>query len=280
MPDLITAKHIALVNQSENISDSEFSTVAAALQKQATVDIGPIWNISATVDAFNSYDDIPPGYFPVVIKDSIERPDSNGFHHTDNNEPFALIRYSPTWSLSASHEICEMLIDPSGSNLIKSPSLNPGAGDAHYLVEVCDPCESAKYGYYVNNILVSDFYTPGYFDPAKSATGIYSCRQNITEPRQVLPGGYLTWQDSDKTWWQKMISESGTENIRQLNGMENALGCLRSRVDQLTYIAELKEGVKNKKLKSAILKQHSIGRNAAKKNGAYWLKQINKKLKK
>src|SRR5205807_1502482 len=45
------------------------------------------------------------------------------------------------------------------------------------------------------NLLVSDFYTPQFFDPVQSTGVRYSFTGAITEPRQVLKGGYLSWED-------------------------------------------------------------------------------------
>ena len=73
-----------------------------------------------------------------------------------------------------------------------------------YLVEVCDPSEAAEFGYTVNDILVSDFYTPRFFDPAVDTQARYSFTGAITKPRQVLRGGYVSWHDPvSNHWWQQ-----------------------------------------------------------------------------
>jgi hypothetical protein len=53
-------KHVALVSQSVKLGD--VMKVAAALQKQATRDVAPIWNLSATVDGFERLEDVPLDY--------------------------------------------------------------------------------------------------------------------------------------------------------------------------------------------------------------------------
>jgi hypothetical protein len=60
MSELI--RQIALVSQSNLIPRGDVSKVAAAIQKQATRDLSPIWSVSATVDAFDNLDDVPIGY--------------------------------------------------------------------------------------------------------------------------------------------------------------------------------------------------------------------------
>src|SRR6202011_5360758 len=47
----------------------------------------------------------------------------------------------------------------------------------------------------VNSVMGSDFYTPQYFDPVKSAAVRYSFSGQVRGPREVLDGGYLSWFD-------------------------------------------------------------------------------------
>src|SRR5262249_17382104 len=64
-----------------------------------------------------------------------------------------------------------------------------GDSKLEYLVEVCDRCEDESCAYLINDILVSDFYTPRYFDPTGLASVRYSFSGKITRPRQVLKNG-------------------------------------------------------------------------------------------
>ena len=89
-----------------------FTRVAAALSKQASRDFGPIWKVAATVDAFTSLEDVPADYWPVIVQRDVE--DAAGFHDDENGQPFAVVEYGPGWSVTASHEVVEMLADPFG----------------------------------------------------------------------------------------------------------------------------------------------------------------------
>src|SRR5439155_15221952 len=122
-------------------------------------------------------------------------------HSDKDGQPFALVRFNEGWPLTTSHEIIEMLGDPFGNRLIAGQSKKSGQGRVEYLVEVCDPSESSDYAYTVNGIAVSDFYTPNYFDPVKAQGVRYSYTGALTEPRQVLPGGYLSWHDPVSDHW-------------------------------------------------------------------------------
>src|SRR5271165_4940641 len=159
-------RQLALISKSARIAREDVSKVSAALQKQASRDLGPIWEISATVDAFDTLDDVPPGYWPIIVMDDIDQPGAAGIHQDENGQPIALVSASDNlavWSVTASHEALEMLVDPSGNRLVAGDSPNPDQGRVNLLVEVADPSESADYGYSCNGILVSDFYTPNFF---------------------------------------------------------------------------------------------------------------------
>jgi len=226
------ARHVALVAEGSRITMRELSAVAAALQKQATRDLGPLWKVQATVTAFETLNDLPLDYWPVVIMDDIKDPQAAGYHEDKNGQPFALVQYDTGWTLTASHETLEMLIDPFGRRLVAGGSPVKGQGRVRFLVEVCDPSEAAEYAYRINGVTVSDFYTPHYFEPHK-ATGVrYSFTESITQPKQVLRGGYLSWHDSEtRSWWQR--SWFGTKPVDQeIKDLKVSNGNLREALDR------------------------------------------------
>src|ERR1700761_6022222 len=124
MSELI--RQIALVSQSNLIPRADVSKVAAAIQKQATRDLSPIWSVSATVDAFDNLDDVPIGYWPLVVMDNIDTPGASGIHEDKNGQPLALISASAdldVWSLPASHEAMKILVDPFGRRMVAGEAL-------------------------------------------------------------------------------------------------------------------------------------------------------------
>lgn len=195
---------LALVSETKALGVSELTRVSAALQKQVLRDLAPIWGFNASVDAFADLEDVPTGYWPVVVRDDIGFPGAAGIHLDQDGQPFALVQYSNRWTLTASHEVLEMLVDPFGDKLTPSQSIKPDQGRVNYLVEVCDPSEDFDYSYTVNGIRMSDFYTPAFFDPVPAASVRYSFTDAIKAPKQVLAGGYLSWLDPvTGHWWQQ-----------------------------------------------------------------------------
>lgn len=258
----MSLKFIAIVSEIQQVSASELTSVSAALQKQVLRDFAPIWNEPATVDAFLNLEDVPLGYWPVIILDNIGFPGAAGIHQDKDGQPFGLVQYSRTWPLTASHEILEMLADPFGNRVIAGNSIKLGQGRVEYLVEVCDPSEAFQFGYQVNGIQLSDFYTPNYFDPVKAAGVRYSFTGAIQKPREVLKGGYLSWRDpATDHWWQqdflgakKFFRDLGIINANTLR--EN----IRFEIDRLT---DAKEKIHGATLPTAIPRRRGAALMAA-----------------
>ena len=76
---------VAIVSESPAVQLPEVARVSAALQKQVVRDLEPYWDVRATVDPFDKLEDVPAGYWPVLLRDDIER-DGAGVH-CDNTAP-------------------------------------------------------------------------------------------------------------------------------------------------------------------------------------------------
>ena len=225
-------RQVALVPNGVDIDVNEIQRIASALQKQVTRDFAPIWEIKATVDGFAKLEDVPLGYWPVMVVEDVE--DAAGVHLDKNGQPFSLVEFGDSWSLTASHEVLEMLADPFGNRVIAGDSPKRGQGRVMFLVEVCDPSEAAQFGYSVNGILVSDFYTPHYFDPVRNSATRYSFTDAIKKPRQVLRGGYLSWQvPKTGEWWQETWFGARAQ-FRSLGTLDASKGSIRSQIDRMT----------------------------------------------
>jgi hypothetical protein len=257
--------NLALVSEVEGHDPADVARVAAALQRQATRDFGPIWQVRATVDAFPRLEDVPVGYWPMLVRDDIGFEGAAGIHLDDHGQPFALITFGDSWSLTASHEMLEMLADPFGNRLIPGQSIKPDQGRVEFMVEVCDPPEAAENAYTVNDVLVSDFYTPSFFDPTPAAGVRYDFTGKLGGPREILRGGYISWHDpvSDH-WWQQVWFKQRKE-YRDLGVFEKTVKSLRAEIDSRTPHPELTSGLKksNQTLKAAVSASRGADRSSA-----------------
>lgn len=225
---------LALVSETDKINASQLTRVAAALQKQAIRDFAPIWEVNASVDAFDKLRDVPVGYLPIIVRDDIDVPGAAGIHQDRNGQPFALVQYSPAWSMTASHEMLEMLADPWGNRVMAGRSPMKEQNVVEFLVEVCDPSGDPENGYTVNGLLVSDFFTPHFHDPVAAPGARYSFTGRLQGPRTILRGGYLSWRDpvSDH-WWQQTWFNSKPK-FRDLGRLTARAGSLRAAIDART----------------------------------------------
>src|SRR6476646_1047360 len=229
-------RNLALVADTDKITPSELTKVAAALQKQATRDFGPLWDIQANVSGFAKLEDVPTDYWPVIVRDDINTPGAAGVHEDKNGQPFALVQYDDQWSLTASHETLEMLADPFGNRLVAGQSPKHGQGRVNFLVEVCDPCEDQEFAYTVNGVTVSDFYTPHFFDPVSDSSVRYGYTSALKKPRSILRGGYLSWSVPETNeWFQIRWFDTEKPVFRSLGVLSGKIkGSLRATIDRLT----------------------------------------------
>jgi len=145
---------------------------------------------------------VPANAWPMTILDHSDA--GLGVHLDKNGKPFAEIQAGDDWSITASHEMLEMLVDPLGRKLQSDPDIDPGA-DGHevqYLVEVGDPCEI--FSYPINGINVSDFITPEFYDTNAPAGTEFDFLGRLSQAFEVPQGCYISWFDpQDGRWHQK-----------------------------------------------------------------------------
>ena len=236
-------RQVALVSQSASVTFRELARVSAALQKQIARDYGPIWEIHATVDSFDALEDVPLGYWPIIIRDDVgQKYSAAGIHLDNNGQPYSLVQSSKTWPQTCSHEVLEMLADPFGDRVIAghAPKEASKHGRVEFLVEVCDPSES--FGYTVNDIKVSDFYTPAFFDPIPAAGVRYSFTGAIKRPREVLKGGYISWHNTVDNHWYQLQWFDARKKVVDVGVFEASSKSTREWIDERTQTPRRLQG--------------------------------------
>lgn len=203
---------VVIVDQTHSIDPALLHNAAIALNIQVTQHLTKHWpGIVAGVSAAPKLGSVPTGAWPVFLVKSLP-PGEGGFHQDKNKQPYAKVIASASdasWTVDASHEIVEMLVDPFGNRMqssqaiaIEGDDIVDAAGQFNYLVEACDPCEANNYAYDINGIAVSDFITPHFYDSTKAANTSYSYTGSLTRPRQMLKGGYISFINADHEWQQ------------------------------------------------------------------------------
>ena len=199
----MTLVPVVLVDQTHEIDPTLLHAASLALNTQVTQDLPQCWNgIAASVSYAPSLAAVPHGAWPVFLVKSLP-PGEGGYHMDKHNQPYAKVIAAPgdnTWTIDASHEILEMLVDPFGNRMQSSRAIKISGHDVidakgtySYLVEACDPCEANNYAYEIAGIAVSDFITPHFYDASVTPGVRYSFKGNIKRPREMLPGGYISF---------------------------------------------------------------------------------------
>jgi len=183
----------------------------------------------------------------------------------EHNQPYSLVIANPgsdEWTIDASHETLEMLVDPYGNRLQSSTAIaingskgvKDTTGQFNYLVEACDPCEADEFAYSIQGVAVSDFITPHFYDPVATPGTRYSFTGAIKAPRQLLKGGYISYIDMETNEWEQILwVNPGPPTVNDL-GPAPAGQSLRVWVD--SKMTGYKDKTKYKrKLNSALMKE-------------------------
>jgi hypothetical protein len=222
--------HIALVPYQVSIEPSLLTRVAAALQRQVHEQFGPLWQVEATVSPFVDWNAVPADYARLIVVDHLDST-ALGVHCDKDGKPYALVNAHGSWPLVASHELLEMLADPTGRQTRPGPSPRRDGKTVEILVEVCDPCQGSRYAYAIDGVPVSDFCTPAFY---AGGAGPWSYRGNIQAAHQVLKDGYLIWHDPEaKLWWRRDHLGSAPTDYA-LGPMAPTVSFLRGHIDRLT----------------------------------------------
>jgi hypothetical protein len=188
---------IAVINASTVVADRDAQAAVPALQKQVSRDFAAAWGIDAELSFVPSGSQAPAGFWWLSILDNSDQAGALGYHDvTPDGLPLGKVfagtdqQYGNNWTVTASHELLEMLADPE-INLSVFVQADSSSGRI-YAYEVCDACEADSLGYPIDGIQVSDFVFPAWFESSRQPNSTqFDYRNQITAPLQLLPGGYI-----------------------------------------------------------------------------------------
>ena len=212
---------ISVINESTVLSDAEVTPVVNALQKQVTNDFRPVWGTDAELTMVPKSTPPPAGSWWLVILDDSDQAGALGYHDlTSEGLPIGKVfagsdlKAGTSWTVTASHELLEMLADPN-INLTVFVQNSNTSGNL-YAYEVCDACEDDSLGYMIDNILMSDFVYPSWFETFRTEGSTQFDRMNkIQNPLQLLAGGYIGIFDvTSGNGWQQLTAEKHLTNTR------------------------------------------------------------------
>ena len=205
---------LTIINLS-SVVHTEFNNAIHAISSQVSRDFEPEWGGTATLVAVNRKT-LPARKVPIdgihhaiiYVGNSSADPntgvdDALGYHSaTYGNIPFGFIymdvckEYGEVWTSTLSHEVLELLADPSAALSVAGPDPKKPNHPVHRDLEVCDPVQGDSYK--VQGVEVSNFVTKAYFG-LLGGSGSTNFMGLDLEAFGVRPGGYFQYEDGNRT---------------------------------------------------------------------------------
>jgi hypothetical protein len=194
---------IAVINESTAIADADVQKMLPAFQTQWNHDLNSVWGVGTAAFTFVPKSNTPAsGTWWVVFLDDSDQAGALAYHDlTNEGLPISKVFVktlqgdNSSVSVGATHEICEMAVDP---------WLNSAYQDAQgvfWAGECADPVEDDHYAYEIQGTLVTDFVTPNWFGH-QHATGPIDFKGHANKAFAVLSGGYAQKFDPQSGWQQ------------------------------------------------------------------------------
>jgi hypothetical protein len=189
---------IACVNRSKIGLGVSFDELIPALQKFLDECFVPVWGAPAKLIKARKP---RVGLWTMIFLDDPDAPDAEGYHDiTWRGTPLTKVFIKPTVdagdqvSVTACHELCEMLIDPMATLWCEGPR------STLWAYEVCDPVEEETFN--IDGVAMSDFVFPAYFDTfrlKKPHSAQYDYLNKVKRPFHILKDGYAEIRHNRRT---------------------------------------------------------------------------------
>ncbi|VIO69005.1 hypothetical protein [Bradyrhizobium ivorense] len=178
---------IAFVNLAKTPLGVDLHKLVAALDIQLKRDFEPIWGYPAKLQVTNKP---KPDEWQIAFLDDSDEANALGYHDlTKNGQPVSKVFVKTTIaagekvSVTTSHELLEMLIDPGAQMWAQN---DKGVFHAY---EMCDAVEAGEYD--INGIAVSNFVYPSFFESFHMPRSVrFDHLGRIARPFQTLEDGY------------------------------------------------------------------------------------------
>jgi hypothetical protein len=179
---------IACFNRATVDLGVDLDALIDAMQEYVMSYVAPVWGTPARLVKTT---DFQPGAWAMVFLDNADQKGALAYHDlTPDGLPIAKVFVKTTLadkslvSVSASHELVEMLVDPAINMMTSGP-------DPHtiYAYESADPVENLDFP--VCGIAMSDFVYPAYFETFRKRNSVqFDQMSKVAKPFQILRGGY------------------------------------------------------------------------------------------
>lgn len=191
--------NFAIVNQSTVLQDKDVMAYMPAQQRQINEHVFPHYGVWVNMVYVRDLQAVRPDYWALVLMDNSDQAGALGYHYeTPAGQPMSKVFVKTdienhlSWTVTASHEVIELLVNPQVNNVIVTAGPN-NRGIRLWAKEACDMVEADSLGYQINNTQLSDFALPAWFEP--QSHGPFDFMGHCKAPFQIAPGGYMSVLD-------------------------------------------------------------------------------------
>jgi hypothetical protein len=165
-----------------------FDALIKAMQVFVDQHVAPVWGTPAKLVKTT---DFKKGAWAMVFLDDADAPGALAYHDlTPGGLPISKVFVKTTLenhdlvSVSASHELVEMLVDPAINLMTTGPD-----SKTIYAYESADPVEALSFP--VRGIQMTDFVYPSYFESFRKPGSVkFDAMGKVDKPFQILKDGY------------------------------------------------------------------------------------------
>lgn len=231
------APTIACFNKATVALGVDLDALIAAMQAYVDNFVAPVWGTPAKLVKTT---DFQKGAWAMVFLDNADQPGALAYHDlTPDGLPEAKVFVKTTLddkqlvSVSASHELVEMLVDPAINILTTGPSPK-----IIYAYESADPVEETNFP--VDGIQMSNFVHPAYFEAFHKPGSVkFDHMGKVNKPFQILSGGYQIIFKNGK-WTQVFGSEAKKKRFQKEDRRGHRSEQRKQRVLKRADVAEIR----------------------------------------
>lgn len=205
--------NVAIINQSTVVTDAQVYALTYSLQLLTRNDFYPAWGIMSHVYFLDKTAPLPKGDWSLVILDNADQAGALGYHDlTSDGFPLGKVFAKTTmdagenWTVTASHELMEMLVDPYINLTIFNQTGNNTGQILPY--EICDPVQGSNCTFTIAGLTMSNFVYPTWFEGFRPANSVkFDFMGVLTQPMQVYNEGYMSYYNvPNAAGWQQTFA--------------------------------------------------------------------------
>jgi thermitase len=223
---------ISVVNQTGR-SEREVQAVLRVINRQIEQDFAPYWHRTGTLRLEGAVGRKPNPKNPQELRgdailylwDEIDQEEVLGYHDVSyRGIPFGVVftklsdAMGEPWSVTASHEALELIMDPEANLLVQGPHPEDPTRRVYHWYEMCDAVQAQSYA--IDGVRVSNFVLPLYFteNDEKGSRNDFLGLESADGPLRsfgVAPGGYIGFFDPETGEHDQFVSpqREGSERL-------------------------------------------------------------------